>query len=340
MKHSPGFYKRLTLLALQRDLTRVAIALLILFAILLGHAPLALVLTIPLLVYLGLWLLIPSAPDRSVLDARNSKRRPDESDILQDVIAARDGIADAAHQVPQSISPEKVQGIADWIDRSLGVIAEDKKTETLVPLLELATFTNDLLTRYLKLCRRGLANTDTHEQMKQNLTVIEDRFKWFWDQLNRDAIIDLAALSAAIDLFMETVPPAAELSLSTDDSGLSADGDSLSVGHREKSPTLNGYIRPANGASASSNGREQVLLATLTPKELEVLQHLAGGRTNQQIADSMFISKHTVAKHVENLCGKLEVQNRTEAAALAVRNGIVPPTQFPGFSDDEPAKSA
>jgi hypothetical protein len=34
------------------------------------------------------------------------------------------------------------------------------------------------------------------------------------------------------------------------------------------------------------------------------------------------------------------VQNRTEAAALAVRNGIVPPTQFPGFSDDEPAKSA
>jgi DNA-binding CsgD family transcriptional regulator len=339
MQHSSGYYKRLTLLALQRDLTRVAIALLILFALLLGHAPLALVLTVPLLVYLGLWLLIPSVSNRSPLDARDSPRRLDESDLLQHVLTARDGIADAARQMPQSIDSETVQGIADWIDRSLDVISEDKKTETLAPLLELATFTNDLLARYLKLCRRGLANSDTHEQMKQNLTVIEDRFKWFWEQLNRDAIIDLAALSAAIDLFMETVPSTAELTLWTADSETSLDRDSLTSVPNENNSALNGHNIRTNGDAASLNSRERDLLATLTAREIEVLQHLAGGRTNQQIADTLFISKNTVARHVLILCGKLEVQNRTEAAALAVRNGVVLPTRLPGYAHP-PTKTA
>jgi filamentous hemagglutinin family protein len=65
------------------------------------------------------------------------------------------------------------------------------------------------------------------------------------------------------------------------------------------------------------------LIATLTAREVEVLRLLAAGQRNQQIADVLFISKNTVDKHVERILGKLGVQNRTEAALIANRNGIV-----------------
>lgn len=339
MQHHPGFYKRLTLLALQRDLIRVAIALLVLLALLLGHAPLALILAVPLLVYFGLWLLRPAVADRSLPEARDALRRSEKPVALQEVRSARDRIAGAARQAPDPVTSASMHRISEWIDRSLDVIAEDKKPETLAPLLELATFTSDLLDRYIKLCRRGLANTQTHEQMKQNLAVIEERFKWFWEQLNRDAIVDLAALSAAIDLFMETVPPAAELNLMAADSPASPSGDPLNGHSGESAAARNGGHTMANGASGSSNSRELALLATLTAREFEVLQHIAGGRTNQQIADSMFISNRTVAKHVQIIFDKLNVQNRTEAAAFAFRCGIVPLTHLPD-DFDRPPKSA
>lgn len=55
----------------------------------------------------------------------------------------------------------------------------------------------------------------------------------------------------------------------------------------------------------------------LSERELEVLKLAAGGLTNQQIADRLVISIRTVKKHVENIHGKLGVDNRTQAAARA-----------------------
>jgi predicted ATPase/DNA-binding CsgD family transcriptional regulator len=57
----------------------------------------------------------------------------------------------------------------------------------------------------------------------------------------------------------------------------------------------------------------------LTPRELEVLQLIAAGHTNQQIADALYISRRTAEWHVRNVLGKLGVGNRTEAATLAAR---------------------
>ena len=57
----------------------------------------------------------------------------------------------------------------------------------------------------------------------------------------------------------------------------------------------------------------------LTPREREVLALLADGRTNRQIAETLFISPKTASVHVSNILAKLGVANRGEAAAVAHR---------------------
>ncbi|HKW56396.1 MAG TPA: response regulator transcription factor [Candidatus Acidoferrum sp.] len=61
----------------------------------------------------------------------------------------------------------------------------------------------------------------------------------------------------------------------------------------------------------------------LTPREREVLQRLASGLANKQIADQLRISEHTVKFHVASILGKLGAATRTEAVSLGVRHGLV-----------------
>jgi two-component system NarL family response regulator len=55
----------------------------------------------------------------------------------------------------------------------------------------------------------------------------------------------------------------------------------------------------------------------LTPRETEVLQLVAGGLTNKEIADTLFIAENTVKRHVHNILKKLDVSNRRAAAKWA-----------------------
>ena len=61
----------------------------------------------------------------------------------------------------------------------------------------------------------------------------------------------------------------------------------------------------------------------LTRREVDVLQKMAGGNRNRDIAEQLFISEETVKGHVKHIMEKLRASDRTEAVALAVRRGII-----------------
>ena len=63
----------------------------------------------------------------------------------------------------------------------------------------------------------------------------------------------------------------------------------------------------------------------LTAREREVLQLVAEGATNREIAASLHLSEHTVNFHVKNILSKLHLRNRAQAVAYAVRTGLVTP---------------
>jgi two-component system, NarL family, nitrate/nitrite response regulator NarL len=60
----------------------------------------------------------------------------------------------------------------------------------------------------------------------------------------------------------------------------------------------------------------------LTPREREILIHIAAGFTNRQIAEKLFITEHTVKNHVKHLLEKLVLSNRVQLAAYAVQHRL------------------
>lgn len=82
--------------------------------------------------------------------------------------------------------------------------------------------------------------------------------------------------------------------------------------------TTNGF------ASARARARDpNELAAQLTPRESEVLQMLASGLGNKQIAAKLAISEHTAKFHVASILGKLGAATRTEAVSIGIRRGLV-----------------
>ena len=61
----------------------------------------------------------------------------------------------------------------------------------------------------------------------------------------------------------------------------------------------------------------------LTEREIEVLQQIAGGSRNRDIAEKLFITEETVKVHVKHIMDKLGAADRTQAVAIGVRRGII-----------------
>ncbi|WDF83582.1 response regulator transcription factor [Lacticaseibacillus pabuli] len=74
------------------------------------------------------------------------------------------------------------------------------------------------------------------------------------------------------------------------------------------------------------NESDIALYDDLTSREREVLKLIAQGKSNQEIADELFITLKTVKTHVSNILAKLEVDDRTKAAIYAFKHGIVKPS--------------
>ena len=62
---------------------------------------------------------------------------------------------------------------------------------------------------------------------------------------------------------------------------------------------------------------------SLTPREIDVLRHVASGNRNRDIAEQLFISEETVKVHIKHIMEKLGASDRTQAVAIAVRRGII-----------------
>jgi DNA-binding NarL/FixJ family response regulator len=79
------------------------------------------------------------------------------------------------------------------------------------------------------------------------------------------------------------------------------------------------FIDPSAAGSALTNSNA----SKLSTREIEVLRQAALGRTNREIGDRLFISEETVKSHVAHVLAKLELQNRTQMVAYAVRHRLV-----------------
>jgi DNA-binding NarL/FixJ family response regulator len=74
---------------------------------------------------------------------------------------------------------------------------------------------------------------------------------------------------------------------------------------------------------ASMKDRSSNPAVDLTPRELQVLRHVGYGLSNDEIARSLRVSIETIKEHVQNILRKMGVQDRTQAAVWAVKQGLV-----------------
>ncbi|WLR42750.1 response regulator transcription factor [Bacillus carboniphilus] len=74
---------------------------------------------------------------------------------------------------------------------------------------------------------------------------------------------------------------------------------------------------------SGNRNKQESLLQTLTNRETEVLKEIARGKSNKEIAHTLYITEKTVKTHVSNILAKLELSDRTQAALLAVKEKLV-----------------
>ena len=76
-------------------------------------------------------------------------------------------------------------------------------------------------------------------------------------------------------------------------------------------------------SSVAEKLAERVNGQELTERELSVLERIVAGRANKDISADLFISEATVKTHINRLLGKLGVTDRTQAATVAIKRGLV-----------------
>jgi LuxR family maltose regulon positive regulatory protein len=82
-------------------------------------------------------------------------------------------------------------------------------------------------------------------------------------------------------------------------------------------PVTAEYARTLLTHCDPENAAPNPTIQPLSPRELDVLRHLAAGRTNRDIANEMVLSLNTIKAHTRRLYAKLDVNNRTQAVARA-----------------------
>jgi len=145
-------------------------------------------------------------------------------------------------------------------------------------------------------------------------------------QAKGDTSLALAAIENALTLaepegfvqtFVDEGPPMAHLLYEAFGRGIAPDYVRRLLGAFP-------VVDPEQPTSEQPRGTESDLVEPLSERELEVLQLVAEGLTNREIAARLFLSPNTVKAHTRNLYGKLGVHSRTHAVARARALGILP----------------
>ena len=99
--------------------------------------------------------------------------------------------------------------------------------------------------------------------------------------------------------------------------------ESISRGDAPLSGSIATKILKEFSRPSSVSAQEPEVMDELTPRETNILQLVAEGKSNKDIASELVISENTVKIHIRNILEKLHLQNRIQAAVYAVSQGLV-----------------
>jgi DNA-binding NarL/FixJ family response regulator len=88
-------------------------------------------------------------------------------------------------------------------------------------------------------------------------------------------------------------------------------------------PQVGAWLMEQFGSSMVEEGDLSQMMVPLSPREMEILQHIARGQSNKEIAHALGISRQTVKNHMTSILRKLAVNDRTQAAIYALRRGWI-----------------
>jgi DNA-binding NarL/FixJ family response regulator len=95
------------------------------------------------------------------------------------------------------------------------------------------------------------------------------------------------------------------------------------IGESLVSPTIAAKVLQRLRASGESHREAELIQSELSDREIQVLKLIANGKDNSTIANELHISPKTVKNHISNILMKLQIENRIQAAVVAVRSGLV-----------------
>jgi len=97
----------------------------------------------------------------------------------------------------------------------------------------------------------------------------------------------------------------------------------VAAGDALVSPSVTRRLLRAYASRRAPDADRLRLAATLTGREVDVLRALAGGLSNAEIADRIWVSPETVKTHIKSILGKLDARDRTQAVVWAYQTGFV-----------------
>ncbi|HEX5887213.1 MAG TPA: response regulator transcription factor [Pyrinomonadaceae bacterium] len=89
-------------------------------------------------------------------------------------------------------------------------------------------------------------------------------------------------------------------------------------------PQADSTARQARGGEPFTVNEAQLKQLGITKRELEILELIAQGMSNREIAEKLFVSENTVKTHSSRLFDKLSAKRRTQAVQIAKENGLIP----------------